>query len=274
MNKIYLLGDIHGQFTYIKNFIEKTNASNDIIILLGDAGLNYYFNHKDEKLKDKMNKTNLTFFIIRGNHEERPSNCVKNNPEDWEIKTFWNNKVYIEKKYPNIIYALDEPAKYEIPTAHGILKTLVLPGAYSVDKYYRIQNGWCWFKDEQCSKEEMAVGTGLAQSDTWDIVLSHTCPAAFEPTDLFLPSIDQSTVDKTTEMWLGGIEFHSNYRLWAFGHYHHNRIYPTYQNKQLLMLFNDCALDVYKYLYGNYKISNCLIKINDDTQIEDFNLIF
>ncbi len=32
-----------------------------------------------------------------------------------------------------------------------------------------------------------------------DIVLSHTCPLRYEPTEVFLPFIDQSKVDKSTE---------------------------------------------------------------------------
>ena len=39
-----------------------------------------------------------------------------------------------------------------------------------------------------------------------DIVLNHTCPLKYEPTECFLPSLDQSTDDKSTEIWLGEIE--------------------------------------------------------------------
>ena len=48
-------------------------------------------------------------------------------------------------------------------------------------------------------REKMAAGVVLAQSDSYDLVLSHTCPIIYEPTDLFLFVVDQSTVDKTTE---------------------------------------------------------------------------
>ena len=66
------------------------------------------------------------------------------------------------------------PSKYEIPTAQGnLIKTLVLPGAYSVDKYVRLANNWSWFPQEQCNEEEMAAGVALAQSDSYDLVLSH-----------------------------------------------------------------------------------------------------
>ena len=92
------------------------------------------------------------------------------------------------------------------------------------------------YPQEQCNEEEMAAGVALARSDSYDLVLSHTCPIIYEPTDLFLSVVDQSTVDKATERWLGGIEYNLDYKLWAFGHFHSLRIYPEYQGKQMLML--------------------------------------
>ena len=120
----------------------------------------------------------------------------------------------------------------------------------------------------------MAAGVTLAQSDSYDLVLSHTCPIIYEPTDLFLSVVDQSTVDKTTERWLGGIEYNLNYKLWAFGHFHSLRVYPEYQGKQMLMLFNDCFLDVYKYFCGHYNLYNSLIKIHENTNLDNLDLIY
>lgn len=267
---IYMTADIHGDFRPIRDFIKKINnikklTKNDVIILLGDSGLQFFFNHRDEKLKQKLNSYKITYFIIRGNHEERPSICMNKNHNAWHMEEFWGNQVYVENNYPYIKYALDTPAKYEIPTAQGDpIKTLVLPGAYSVDKYVRLANNWSWFPQEQCNEEEMAAGVTLAQSDSYDLVLSHTCPIIYEPTDLFLSVVDQSTVDKTTERWLGGIEYNLDYKLWAFGHFHSLRTYPEYQGKQMLMLFNDTFFDVYKYFCGHYKIYNCLIALRPE----------
>lgn len=277
---IYMTADIHGDFRPIRDFIKKINnikkpTKNDIIILLGDSGLQFFFNYRDEKLKQKLNSYEITLFLIRGNHEERPSICMNKNPNAWHMEEFWGNQVYVENDYPYIKYALDIPAKYEIPTAQGnFIKTLVLPGAYSVDKYVRLVNNWSWFPQEQCNEEEMAAGVALAQSDSYDLVLSHTCPIIYEPTDLFLSVVDQSTVDKTTERWLGRIEYNLDYNLWCFGHYHANRIYPQVDGKNKLMLFNDCFLDVYKYFCEHYNLYDSLIRINEDTNIDNLDLIY
>ena len=104
----------------------------------------------------------------------------------------------------------------------------------------------------------MAVGTALAQSDTWDLVLSHTCPSIYKPTDLFLPFIDQSMVDTTTEQWLGQIEFNLDYKLWMFGHFHKNRIYPNVDEKEKVMIFNDGFFNLYEY-FKNFNAYDALI---------------
>lgn len=53
-----------------------------------------------------------------------------------------------------------------------------------------------------------------------DIVLSHTCPIKNEPVEVFIQGLDQSTVDKSTEEWLGRIEEKLDYKRWYCGHYH------------------------------------------------------
>lgn len=280
MNKILMTADMHGSWKPIRDLYEtmlkkQPLTEDDVLIILGDFGANFFFNHRDTEYKKKLGKYKITYFIIRGNHEERPSICMNKNPNAWHMEEFWGNQVYVENDYPYIKYALDMPAKYEIPTAQSdSIKTLVLPGAYSVDKYVRLANNWGWFPQEQCNEEEMAAGVTLAQSDSYDLVLSHTCPIIYEPTDLFLSVVDQSTVDKTTERWLGGIEYNLNYKLWAFGHFHSLRVYPEYQGKQMLMLFNDCFLDVYKYFCGHYNLYNSLIKIHENTNLNNLDLIY
>ena len=51
-------------------------------------------------------------------------------------------------------------------------------------------------------------------------MLSHTCPLKYEPVEMFQPMIDQSTVDRSTEIWLDAIEDKLEYEKWYCGHYH------------------------------------------------------
>ena len=73
---IYITGDKHSDFREVFYFCYANKTTlDDILIVLGDAGINYYANEKDNNLKDSLNKYYpITFFCIHGNHEERPEN--------------------------------------------------------------------------------------------------------------------------------------------------------------------------------------------------------
>ena len=263
--KIYIMGDIHGSYKPIRELHMRLNCQinfykeENILVLLGDSGCNYFFNYRDKNFKEKISKYNFTYFIIRGNHEQRPSICMNQFPQDWHIEQFFDNNVYVENNYPKIKYALDDISFYNI----NEYKTLIIPGAYSVDKWYRLQKGMTWFEQEQLSEEEKQNGINLLKQNNWttDLVLSHTCPIIFEPTDLFLSTIDQSAVDKSMERYLGNIEYNLNYKVWCWGHYHIWREYPrnaeipSYENPRQLMLFNDVAVEL-QDLMNNANILN------------------
>jgi 3-oxoacid CoA-transferase subunit A len=133
-------------------------------------------------------------------------------------EAFWHGGiVYFEDDYPNLLFAKDG----EIYDLDG-QKAIAIGGAYSVDKYYRLQRGMNWFPDEQPS-EEIKQRTEMQLSTIdWnvDVVLSHTCPQKYVPIEAFMPGLDQSKVDHSTEEWLDTIEDRLNYRDWFCGHWH------------------------------------------------------
>ena len=105
---------------------------------MGDVGINYYLDGYDKKLKERLSKYNLKLFYIQGNHEDRPENI----PSYHEVEMF-GGQVYIEDEYPNLIFAKNG----ELYTFNG-KSVLVIGGAYSIDKDYRISKGYPWFKNE------------------------------------------------------------------------------------------------------------------------------
>lgn len=229
MNRRILLGDIHGQTAPVENVwrnMGKNIDSSDILILLGDVGANYYLNGRDTKFKKKLGKFGFTYFCIRGNHEERPENCAVKDPDNWHQEDFFGNKVWVENSFPYIKYALDQPAEYKIDGK----SVLVIPGAYSVDKEYRLQRGWTWFKDEQLSYIERVESYSLLNR-TYDFVFSHTCPAGWLPhiKDLFLSNLDQGKIDKTMENYLQYVASNIHWGHWYFGHYHDDRDISPYK---------------------------------------------
>ena len=204
---IYITGDTHRDFMRLDKM--KFNKD-DMLIILGDTDINYCLNEEDNKFKKYLKKYNVKMFCIRGNHEERPENISTYK----EINMF-GGKVYIEEEYPNLIFAKDGE-EYNIDGK----SVLVIGGAYSVDKDYRLMYGYKWFRDEQLTKEEMDIIYNRVKGKHFDIVLTHTCPYKYEPVEVFLSGIDQSKVDKSMEHFLDKIEKNIKYDKWYCGHYH------------------------------------------------------
>lgn len=267
---VYLLGDLHGDFKPIRDFSQynlNQQTEEDVMILLGDVAANFAFDWRDANFKKKLGKYHMTYFLIRGNHEQRASICAEENPDAWHKELFFANEVWVENEYPYIKYAMDFPQVYVID--HQL--TLVVPGAYSVDKYHRLNSGLTWFPQEQLTESEMDYGRHLLReyNNRFDIILSHTCPVFFEPTDLFIGAVDQSLVDKTMERYLSEIENQiAPYKLWAWGHYHQTRVYPMHYKGQSLMLFNDQVFDLTKFLQCG-KVEDSLLKIHRTVQERD-----
>ena len=71
----YVTGDKHGQFhTILQNGLVKD--PNNAIIILGDAGINYYLRDWDNRLKKEISEnSSCMWYIVRGNHEVRPQDC-------------------------------------------------------------------------------------------------------------------------------------------------------------------------------------------------------
>lgn len=221
---IYITGDIHGDVSRLVDFYNASPekfTKDDMVIVLGDAGINYYGGILDTVKKEKLKRLPFTIFCIHGNHEMRPKHI-----STYNLKMFKGGQVYVEDEYPNILFAKDG----EIFDFDGI-KTIVIGGAYSVDKHLRLALGGNWFADEQPSMYTKIKTEKNLDSVNWkvDLVLTHTCPLSYEPVEVFLDGIDQSTVDKTTENWLDEIEDQLMYKKWYCGHFHTEKIVDNLQ---------------------------------------------
>lgn len=225
--KFYFTGDLHGNaYDFLDRVYYIPPDEEAAIVILGDAGFNYYLGLKDTVLKNKVSASNVqAIYCVRGNHEERPENCEN------IVKIFdesVGNAVYYDPNFPKIKYLLDG-RDYMFNNVHA----LVIGGAYSVDKFYRLAQGWRWFPEEQLSEKEKYNIMNIVRERKFDLVLTHTCPYDWRPTDLFLTSLDQSMVDSSMELWLQDIENSISYKRWLFGHYHDDRIV----NDKAIMLY-------------------------------------
>ena len=216
---IYLTGDTHADFEdLILQSIRFDFTSRDLLIILGDVGINYFGDARDTSHKDLLARIPATILCIRGNHEMRPTDPAL---KGTYRKILWmGDEAFMEDAYPRFIMAADG-ARYHI-NDH---KFLVIGGAYSVDKPWRLAYGYRWFPDEQLTAKEMKAIRNkiVAHGDREDIILAHTCPCDTRPVDCFIQEVDESLVDNTMERFLQEIVDQTEYNAFYCGNWHINR---------------------------------------------------
>lgn len=228
--KFFITGDKHRKFSRIKSFCRDMNTRRkDVLIILGDAGFNYYDDERDDKLKSEISALNITLFCLHGNKENRPQNIAT-----YGIRSFCGGKVYYEPKYPNILFAIDG----EIYTFEG-KKYMVVGGAHSVDKLQCLEEKRpFWFDEMPDDVIKSRVEERLtAENNTIYGMLTHTCPIDYLPTEMFVSTRQNAVIkrkprkakskkmfkpdiDRSTEIWLGELEKKINFEVWFCGHYH------------------------------------------------------
>ena len=226
MRRLFMTGDTHGDFDFLAGWCRDNETTyEDILIILGDAGINYYgpTQKKELALKDMIKDCPITLLCVRGNHEDRPEDRPELGLGDVGI----GDEVYLDIRYPNIWYAQDG-GEYNIIGK----KILTIGGAYSVDKFYRISRGWKWVANEMLNSDERASILDKVYDKEYDIVCTHTCPIDWEPVDLFLSGIDQNSVPKDMERFLSDVKRYITYKKWYFGHYHADR--EQWDNSRLM----------------------------------------
>lgn len=229
-SKYFITGDKHRNFEYVKDFCREMNTrKKDVLIILGDAGFNYYDDVRDDKLKKDISDLNITLFCLHGNKENRPQNIGT-----YGIRDFCGGKVYYEPQYPTIYFAIDG----EIYDFEG-KKYMVVGGAHSVDKMRCLEEDKPFWDDEMPNESiKTRVEQQLANEGNCIYgMLTHTCPIEYLPTEMFMSTQQNARVkqkhrrpkskklfkpdiDRSTEKWLGKLEKQLDYKVWYCGHYH------------------------------------------------------
>jgi len=208
---VYITGDIHGSLDPVyKLFMRFSPAKDDIIVLLGDVSINYTGSLRDVECKHQLDRLGSTFFCIHGNHDNRPQNIASYHEKEWH-----GGRVMYEEAHPNILFPVDGDV-FDIEGK----QCLVIGGAYSVDRLDRLSRGMKWWPDEQPSPAIKEHTEEQIRNRHIDVIFSHTCPAKYIPVECLLSSIDQSAVDRSTELWLDRIEEAVGYKAWYLGHWH------------------------------------------------------
>lgn len=231
--KYYITGDKHRHFDRLIEFC-KTNhlRKQDVIVILGDSGFNYYSDERDDELKAKLKEVDVTLLCLHGNKENRAENIPT-----YGIQSFCGGIVYYEPKYPNIFFAKDG----EVYNFNG-KEFMAVGGAHSVDKIRCLSEELPYWEDEMPSEEtKHLVESRLAErKHKIEGFLTHTCPVSCLPTEMFIStkraSEDQQRakqkrkkkeqlrypidIDRSTEKWLETLRQKTEHELWYCGHYH------------------------------------------------------
>lgn len=220
IKKFLITGDTHGvNISAVKNarrMYKELKPEEIGLIILGDAGFNFGDHPIDLKWKKICNKVGVQVYCVRGNHDEHPR-YMETMEVMWDKEVQGN--VFYEQECPNLHYFIDGET-YNICDK----RTLVVGGAYSVDKEYRIKKGKFWEPHEQINREEQIKILEACSHGIFDLVLTHTCPMSWQPTDLFLSFVDQTNVDNSMEYFLEELEKSISWRVWLFAHYHEDRL--------------------------------------------------
>lgn len=165
--------------------------------------------------KNRVSRIPMAFLCIHGNHEMRPYEA-----EGYELVEWQGGRVYRQREFPYLLFARDG----DIYQING-MSFMAIGGAYSVDKAWRLRYGYPWFASEQPDGEIKKRVEAKLDKTGWkvDAVLSHTCPLKYMPREAFLPGLDQTLVDRSTEEWLDFIEDRLDYGHWYCGHFHINK---------------------------------------------------
>ena len=76
MGRLFLTGDTHGDFGKLWRLDKQYHTTKkDIVIILGDSGLNYMSGGVVRITKENLSRLPLTMACIHGNHEQRPQ-CI------------------------------------------------------------------------------------------------------------------------------------------------------------------------------------------------------
>lgn len=223
----YITGDTHGKWDKLL-FLKDKEPLSCAVIILGDFGANFAHDQLERSRKDTLNSFGNYIYAVRGNHDDRPEE-VENMKLIYDENV--KGEVYCQtRRWPNIRYFKDG-GQYEI---NG-LSVLVIGGAYSVDKDFRLIFGYPYCKNELLSPQEMDNIYNDIKGKHFNFVLTHTCPISWQPTDLFLKTIDQNKVDKSMEKWFEILKDEVKYDIWMFGHFHDDRIVRPHVE----MMYND-----------------------------------
>ena len=168
MRRVFITGDIHCDLTDLFDRVKNLNLKKeDVLILLGDSGLEYYsffskpnLSSWDDRVQKRLREMiPSTIICVQGNHEV-PFKEMHGN----------DSRIFgASAKESNGIYFVHSGQVLNI----GGKSFLVLGGAYSIDKEYRQRKNHPYWEGEELSNNEMKEIFSKIRGKKFNYVLSH-----------------------------------------------------------------------------------------------------
>ncbi len=202
--------DLSGIIKFCKK--EKT-VRDDIMIILGDAGINYYGDRRDERLKKKLSGVKVTFLLLQGDKDNPPENI-----KSYEPVIFNKGLALFQPEYPNILCSF----MGEIYILHK-MNTLVIGESMNCDTFENTPETEFWGYDGEIgAAAKKRVEDKISRlGGKVDVILSHTLPYSVIPHQMKedIPPVKNFS----TERWLDRIRSKSDFRHWFSGHWPVNK---------------------------------------------------
>lgn len=225
MGTMYL-GDIHGNFGFVRWYVKAHDIRNTSIIQVGDFGIGFKptsEGYELELLNKTLNEFDVNLYAIRGNHD---------NPAFFD-GTF--------KEYDRIHLMPD----YSTAVIDG-RKHLFVGGAISIDRKYRVK-GISYWEDEVFVLDEGKLNSATEI----DVLVTHNSmsflpPLSFNKLVLGFAEEDRTLLSELleernmlTRMWdILTKEKKNKIDLHVFGHFHYDEINYIEDTKHVLLAIN------------------------------------
>lgn len=188
-NNICFVGDIHGEYSSIKNTIQYYQLNKCVIFFCGDIGLGFnkeqYYKDQFQKINRFCEKNEIELVFVRGNHDD-PS-------------YFNNQQIHLSN-----IRSVSDYTIVEVTTPTKVINVLCIGGAISIDRSYRKNVNetelQIYCRHHDCNLEEAkskhlkvywenefpiynenALSEIVRSGTRIDTIVTHTCPTYAPP---------------------------------------------------------------------------------------------
>jgi predicted phosphodiesterase len=236
---ILMLGDIHGNFNYIKTLLKGKSITDCTIIQVGDFGIGFTDDVNDKRILEEfnnfLNEKNIMMYAIRGNHD---------NPDCFDGTWKWGNLHLIPD--------------YTVLNLEGY-NILCIGGAISIDRQPRIvenmsaarygsRKRYYWYDEKVIFNEEF-----LTNVRDIDILVTHTAPDFCVPSNKLgygslveeFASYDKTLKDELkeerdlmTEIW-DILNENNKIQKHYYGHFHRSHVDKIVDCEHILLNINE-----------------------------------